>query len=79
MLGLYMTLTYNLKTFDFIKNNLAFMISIYIPHKNNNTHPVYLGRSKRGCPPRLHTSCEDNVSDVILFSQTYRRHFRLST
>ena len=79
MLGLYTTLTYNLKTFDFKKNSLTFRISKYSPYKNNNTRPIYLVRSKRGCPHRLHTSREDNVSDVKIFSQTYRKHFRLST
>jgi len=73
MLGFYMTLTYNLKNFDFKKSSLTFRISIYSPYINNNTHPVYLVRS------RLRTSCEDSVSDGKLFSQTYRKHFRLST
>lgn len=73
MLGLYMTLTYNLKTFYSKNKSLTFRISIYIPYENNNTHPVYPVRS------RLHTSCEDSISDVTLFNQTYRKHFRLST
>lgn len=46
MLGLYMTLTYNLKTSDLKNYILTFRISIYSPYKNNNTHPVHLVRSK---------------------------------
>ena len=60
-----MILAYNFKTLDFKNNSFTFRISIYSPYKNNNTHPVYLVRS------RLRTSCEDSVSDVKLFSQTY--------